>query len=288
MTNQNNLENPSMLNQHEFKEPCTVEFISKLTQLISIERIYMCHCEWKGNPVMKITILIPGSAKMHITAASALTEMVMSDYPEFKFEIFYIEDVRRALRYGNLVFYTICKEVNLVYQSDRYNSVLSGDVSARSALRRAKRSFKKEWKKVENFRAGFNFYFGKKNYAFAAFMVHQMFELSYRTVELLLIGKENFSHSIRNHQKMNQHVPVLGTLFKEGNKEEETLLDLLDAAYRSVRYEQDYKIELHQLLIIWLKAERMELQVFALCELIVGQFKDHMEAVAMSEVTDFS
>jgi len=256
---------------------CTLnqqEFISKLTQLMLLERIYLSHYQYGKTRYKELTILLPASGTLQISAAKALIAMVMADYPEYRFKIFYVQEVRWALKAGSLVFYTTCREENLLYQSEWAGALVVADVSAKVVLKQARRNFQKDWKKVTNFRDGFHFYFGQANYPFAAFMLHQVIELSYHIAEVLLIGREKASHAIRSHQKLMQaYDPELAEIFKEDEEGDMIMLSLLDDAYLSVRYEQDYVIEKDQLLCILAKADRMEKRIKELYELVVEEFK---------------
>jgi len=265
-----------------------MELINRLSKLIPIERIYLNDFEYKETRCKELVILLPSSSKLHITEVRPLVNAVMAGYPEYRFRMFYTQEVKHALRYGSMVFYTICRQEKLVYQSECHHTELSTDLCAKSILKKAKRNFKKEWKKVTDFREGFNFYLKQENYPFAAFMLHQVIELSYRAAELLVIGKVKISHSVRNHQKlMQQYVPEFGVLFNEADEYEMTLLTLLDDSYRSVRYQDTYTIDLEQLSSISLKADLMEKQIGLLYELIVTQFMADVkgkEALVAKEV----
>lgn len=257
----------------------TTELITRLTKLIPIERIYLNDFEYKETKFKELIILLPSSNKLHITEVRPLVNVVMAGYPEYRFRMCYIQEIKHALYYGSMVFYTICREEKLVYQSECHHTELSTDLCAKSVLKKAKRNFKKEWKKVTDFREGFQFYLKQENYPFAAFMLHQVIELSYRAAELLVIGKVKISHSVRNHQKlMQQYVPELGVVFNEADEDEMTLLTLLDEAYRSVRYEDTYVVDLDQLSSISLKADLMEKQIGLLYELTVARFMADVKA----------
>jgi len=53
--------------------------------------------------------------------------------------------VKQALKQGSIVFYAICREENLIYQSERYQTILlTGDLTAKAVLKRAKRNFTKD------------------------------------------------------------------------------------------------------------------------------------------------
>jgi hypothetical protein len=241
--------------------------------------------EYKQTQFKELIILLPSSDKLHITEIRPLVAMVLSRYPEYHFRIFYTQEIKRSLDYGSMVFYPICRDENQVYQSGCYHTELSNGMTAKVVLNKAKQNFKTEWKKVSDFKEGFEFYLKQDNYPLAAFMLHQVIELSYRTAELLVIGREKISHAVRNHQRlMYQYVPELGLIFNPDDEKDMTLLTLLDEAYRSVRYEHTYLIDRHQLQAILTKANLMKMLITTLYKLTVTQFTVHMKAEICSAV----
>jgi HEPN domain-containing protein len=251
------------------------EMIARIIKLISVERIYLSRFEYEENSFNELTILIPNSSKIHVIEARPLANMVMADYTDHRFRLFYLHEVKQALKQGSIVFYRICKEENLIYQMVGSNFVLMvPDLTAKAALQRTKRNFAKELKKILGFREGAQFYLKQKNYSLAALMVHQVIELSYRTIELIVVGREKISHRIRNHQKfMQQYVPELATIFNSQDEKEMKLLDLLDDAYRAVRYENAYRINKTQLIYFIEKADLIGEELAKLYDVVVEQFK---------------
>ncbi|MEJ2884374.1 HEPN domain-containing protein [Pedobacter sp. GR22-6] len=256
-----------------------MEFINKLAQLFPIERIYLKN-DFSASPEQRkeLTIVLPRSSKIHATEARPLIGMVMADHPEYTFSIFTVPDIKRALQYGSVVFFAICQEENLLYQSEGSADLLSPDITANAVLKKAKRNFEKEWKKITGFGDGFQFYMDQGNLTLAAFMLHQVVELSYRTVELLVIGKDKTTHSILNHQKLLKgYSAELASLFDEQDEAEMALLTLLDEAYRSVRYELDYEIDQEQLQQLSAKADLLKTLVLAQYEKMLASFTKEVE-----------
>lgn len=249
--------------------------IGRLTNLFTIERIYLSHFQYKGAGVVELTILIPHSSKLHILEVIPLVNMAVADYHGIRPRVFYMDEARRALRGGNLVFYRICQPENLVYQRTGGTvDLITPDLTAKVILRHVKREFKKELKKISGFREGAAFYMEREDYPMAAFMLHQVIELCFRTAELLIVGRDKTSHSLRNHQKlMRRYVPGCGIIFNEEDAQEEGLLSLMDDAYRAVRYETRYKVDRMQVLAFFSKADLIWERLAELFELVVEEFK---------------
>jgi hypothetical protein len=255
-----------------------MEFITRITNLIPVERIYLSRFEYKETGFKELTILIPNSGKMHITEARPLVNMVMAENAGYRFRLFYLHEVKQALIKGSIVFYTICKEENLVYHLAGSNFVLVlPNLTPKAVLNKVKRNFTKELKKIAGFREGAEFYIRQENCQLAALMLRQVIELSYRTAELIIIGRDKISHSVRNHQQYIQlYIPEMSVIFNQQDEEEMKLLDLLDDAYRSVRYENSYQIKQEQILAFNSKADLIGEQLTKLHQVVVEQFKQEL------------
>ncbi|WP_316788505.1 hypothetical protein [Pedobacter frigoris] len=253
------------------------EIITRITNLIPIERIYLSTFEYQNTKVKELSILMRNTSKLHIIEAKPLVEMIMNGYPEYKSRMFYTQEVYQAIAQGSMVFYSICREENLVYLSPDSTDVISVvALSANEVLCNANVSLQKEVKKIGGFREGAAFYIEQNNQLLAAFMLHQVIELSFRTAELLVIGKEKVSHSIRNHQKLMKHyVAEMGSVFNDQDDQEMILLALLDDAYRCVRYENDYEVSREELLFFVQKADLIGERLIDLYEIVIAQFEQN-------------
>lgn len=252
------------------------ELIARINKLIPVERIYLSQFQYKETSFKELVILFPNSSKLHITEARPLLNMVMADIPEYRFRVFYLHEVKQALLQGSIVFYSICREENLIYQLEGSDHVLLlPNLTAKAVSNKVKRNFEKELKKIGGFREGAAFYMNRQDVVMSTFMLHQVIELSYRAAELLVIGRDKISHSICNHQKfIQQYVPELGLVFNSQDEEEMKLLALLDDAYRAVRYENIYTVNDEQVLFFMSKADLMAKLIAELYKVMVAQFTE--------------
>ena len=115
------------------------------------------------------------------------------------------------------------------------------------------------------FKEGAAFFLEKGLYSQATFMLHQYIELWYRYAALFIMGKERKSHSIKELQTYVRSFSTgLGNLFNTEIEEEQHLLRLLDNAYISTRYENNYHINKEQILKIQEKADTIQKTVTCL------------------------
>jgi hypothetical protein len=251
------------------------ELVFRISGLITVEEIYFSHFKHQGADFKELIILIPKSSRLHIMEARPLVSMVISGYPEYKFRLFYAVEVQEGIAHGSMPFFSICKPKNLVYKAPESSFVLLPPLfTADSVLDKAHRNFSRELHKIAGFRAGVVFYIKALNYPMAALMLHQVMELSYRSAELILVGREKISHRIRNHLNFLQpYLPMVTKAFNHCNAEDMQLLDLLDKAYHAVRYEEDYSITAEQVSCLMAKADLLEQLIVETYQLMFDQFK---------------
>lgn len=176
----------------------------------------------------------------------------MSMYSHFRHKLYYANEVRHSIRKGGIAFFFRCQPDNLLYINSKANYVaLSSKLSPERVFKRANEALEMEKQKVKAFSDGAQFYLDKSNYQLCAFMLHQVFELCYRIVEIVIFGKEKLSHSIRNHNQIAlAYLPQLKLVFDRNDENDMTIMELLDSAYLSVRYENSYYITERQLLYL--------------------------------------
>jgi hypothetical protein len=251
------------------------ELVSRIANLISVEEMYFNHFNHQEADFKELIILIPKSSRLHIMEARPLVCMVISGYPEYKFRLFYADEVQAGLTHGSMSFFNACKPAHLVYKTSGSSFVLSPpSLTAEEIRNKAILNFKNEQHKIAGFREGVEFYMRKGNRPMATLMLHQVMELSYRSAELIMVGREKISHRIRNHQKYLQpYLLAVSRVFNERDEQDMKLLDLLDDAYHTVRYEDNYEIDKDQLDCLIVKANLLEQLLAETYQIIFNQFE---------------
>lgn len=232
----------------------------RLVNAILVDQIYFWQYEFQGICHQEFIILLPHTNKQFITEAKPLVGTVMSMYSHFRHKLYYANEVRNSIREGGIAFFFRCQPDNLLYINFEANYVaLSNKLSPQGVFKRANEAFEMEKQKIKNFSDGAQFYLDRGNYQLCAFMLHQVFELCYRMAEIVLLGKEKLSHSIRNHHQIAlAYVPQLKLVFDRNDEKDMTMMELLDSAYLSVRYENGYYITERQLLYLADKSQTLQ------------------------------
>ncbi|MGS2739341.1 hypothetical protein [Sinomicrobium sp. M5D2P17] len=234
------------------KNTALQKILSKITTLIDAQYIYTSDTG-KGEDMKKlILILFPEEALPRQNDHSAIIADILEGQEGFLLRLYTLEYMQKQMCEGNLFFIRICQSPNLVYRNEGQNmKPLSENIDMEKALATAKKRFETDCVKIKAFREGTDFYYDKEDYPQTAFMLHQSMEISFRLVEILVTGKEKICHSIAEHQKYIQHFfPQLGVLFDPENQYENRVLQLLDRAYKEVRYGYNYQISTEELLFM--------------------------------------
>lgn len=232
------------------------QIIDKIVNLLEVQYIYLSKVTIKEEEKPLLLILWQEGSSGLSDDLAPLVHRVFQEHADILFRTYALSFAERQLREGNLFFIDACKPENLKYSiPGQHLPALTEGMDMGKALEVAKDRFQKEYTKVADFKEGASFYIEKQNHVQAAFMLHQSIELAYRLTELLAIGKEKVCHSIANHQKyIRAFIQELGALFHP--EEETALLQLLDDAYKGVRYGSDYHITPEQIDKIQAKSEK--------------------------------
>ncbi|RNL83265.1 HEPN domain-containing protein [Sinomicrobium pectinilyticum] len=231
--------------------------IDKLTKLLEVQYIYEFPITTTGKQKNCVLIIKNHPDKSNDNLSSVAD--IFKDYPEYLYRAYPENYTREQLIRGNIFFIQACLPQYLQYHApDVEHQGLLSDIDLEQLLDGAETYFQEEFSKTIGFKQGAQFYQKKENYPQAVFMLHQAFELAYRTVELFTMGKEKVCHSIANHQQyILPFVPELGQIFSLENDSETKLVKLLDIAYRNVRYGRDYHITPEDIAILQAKLEKV-------------------------------
>lgn len=200
--------------------------------------------EYTGIIDIEIVILLSNKESANLQKVNSQIEVDMVDYVNFNHVTFISTTVKEKLALGDIFFFDACHPSRLLYKNPSCSYQLHPqNFSPKQDKRALQRIFDRENLKINEFKEGFYFYKEKKSFALAAFMMHQVFELRYRCMEILFLGKEKPSHNIRVHHRILRKVTTsLNSLFYEGKEEDNRLLTLLNEVYCAVRYEDEFQV----------------------------------------------
>lgn len=249
------------------------QIVRKLTVLLDVKYIYKSGVTFKNCNTSLFILILEGNCSSLTRELSSMVAKIFQEETNFLYRIFSFEYAARQLKEENLFFVHGCSWEKQIFRNPnaepdifhRYQIVEKVLVNIQSG-------FEKECKKITSFLEGAHFFIEKDNLPQAAFMFHQYIELWFRYAALFTMGKERKSHGIKELQTyVKAFVPELGNLFDTGAEKEQSLLKLLDEAYITTRYQNNYHINKAQILSIQEKAMKTYTLVSKL-------FNDKMEA----------
>lgn len=232
------------------------QIVDKLKSLLEIKFIYKSRFERESFLKPLLIIILKGNCSSLTQELSSMVAKIFQDETDFLYWIFSFEYALQQLKEDNLFFVNGCTWDNVIYHNpDTELDMFHMYQIPEKTLNNIQSDFEKECLKIAAFLDGASYFIEKTNLSHAAYMLHQYFELWFRFAALFIMGKERKSHSIKEQQTyIKSFAPELGNLFNTEEEEELLLLRLLDNAYISTRYENNYHINLEQISNILEKA----------------------------------
>ncbi|WP_445735307.1 HEPN domain-containing protein [Mariniflexile sp.] len=236
------------------------QIINKLKSLLEIKYIYETGTDKEGCFKPLLIVILKGNCSSLTNELSSMIAKIFQEETDFLYRIFSFGYAQQQLKEENLFFVHGCTWEKLIFHnSDTELESFHEYHITEKTLINIQSHFEKEHDKITAFLDGATFFIEKNNFSHTAYMLHQYIELWFRFVALFTMGKERKSHSIKELQTyIKTFAPELGNLFNTEIEEEQHLLKLLDDAYITTRYENNYHINLEQIHKIVGKANKME------------------------------
>lgn len=220
--------------------------LSDVLNVITIDRMFLSSKQTEGtNSFYFITAIIDINVDPVPPEFITLASKITKESP-FKIRIFTEEHVDSELQRGSFYFLEHCCAGQLIYASGQSENIaLYEQQYLNGYLRWAIKHYKVERKKIDSFLKSADLLISENQLNVAAFNLHQSFELSFRFIERMFLGKSKVTHSIISH--CNYCKPFLSNLIPFHLEEQNELLVLLDHAYTASRYENEYEISEKQI-----------------------------------------
>lgn len=221
--------------------------ISQLTEIFVIDEIFLWTFCWETESRHMLQILIRKGHGQTFTDANVYMRTVVKGGHKLDYVLCYPQEMQKKVLQGLGRAVLVCQPDNLIYQHPEAKKKVNVPViDVHEISNNTENYLQKEIQKVQAFLEGYQFYLNNNDLSHAAFMLHQVIELSCRAAEHLLVGDERRTHCLKTHHNyLGAYAPDLGDLF--GKNQRSVIVDKLDEAYSSIRYDQDYKIEKEQL-----------------------------------------
>lgn len=232
-----------------------IQVINKLSSFLEVKYIYKSDIVFEDYGKSLLIIVLKENIPSLNQGLSSIVAKIFQEETDVLYRIFSFEYAQQQLSEANLFFIHGCHLSKLIYKSDETDTGLKVPVLHKDTKEAMALGFENELSRVGAFMEGATSYIKNKNFPQAAFMLHQYMEIWFRNAELLVMGKEIKSHSIKEHQiHIKAFAPELGRIFNMDREEDRNLLKLLDEAYITASYSKNYHITKFQLEILSEKA----------------------------------
>lgn len=224
-----------------------------ILNVIAMDRAFLSSLQQEGGTKYYIITLfvdvnnepIPNEIVTFVTKTG-------KQYPGFRIRIYTEHQSEIGLERGALYFLLHCCCGTTIYASPNGENLFDYSEKAMDTLvKRAKRYFAIEMRKVDAFARTADGLIEEGDYAIATFNMHQAYELSFRFIEQMCIGRCKITHSIISHINYSKpFFPTLRPFSENSDMEESELLLLLEHAYNVARYGNEFEISKRQVLSI--------------------------------------
>lgn len=244
------------------------QIVSKLTSLLETRYIYRVQIGPENDNGALFIVILEGNGSSLSLELSPMIGKIFQEETNFLYRVFPYGYAEQQLKDGNLFFVHGCSWPNLIHSGPTEEmDLFHGYRADEKILDNIQFNFGKELAKINGFMEGAAFFLENGSLSQSVFLYHQVMEMLFRTAELFLMGKERKCHSIREHQAyIRAFAPEPGNLFDIQIEEEQLLLKLLDEAYITTRYGNNYHINNAQIGNIRQKAYRLYRMVAQLFE----------------------
>ncbi|MHA6279357.1 hypothetical protein ACXYMT_04175 [Salinimicrobium sp. CAU 1759] len=265
------------------------ELKRRIKEVEEVEQVYLLEDPIEGNIV---TFLVKEEHLANLIELSSKIGRTLENLPHKRFRIYSFSYAQEELKKGSLYFIKNCSLGDLIYNSSTSEITLRRQKEEiELLLKKATSSLEREIDRINSFTEGISFYRKRKEWAGAAFLIHQKIEWLYRCLETFAMGKPLICHKIANH--IAYACPFIygaGPIFNTARRDDLQLLEVLDRAYTESRYHSAYDVTKREIKLLAERAEMMDNQVreifsfrFGSCQKLLTKEKENIQVQA-SEV----
>ncbi|MBL1410235.1 HEPN domain-containing protein [Sphingobacterium faecale] len=212
---------------------------------LTVDEIFLW--TYNRNGIVQTIVQVHTHNKQRSSALRERCQRALQPMEGHYFTFYNTKEVQSRINDGLGRLYVNCQPRNRIYVNPNpINTVILPELSSEELLQHTRAYIKREKDKIIAFMEGYHLYYSKENYPNAAFMLHQALEISLRTVQKLLLGVEDRSHSIKqNIDFVRAYDPILEGLLS--TKEEELAVHKLTESYTCSRYKNNFTMDLQKI-----------------------------------------
>jgi HEPN domain-containing protein len=222
------------------------KLIDSILNVITIDAIFLSRKQIEGDTAYHILTLFTDVDNDPIpNEILALVSKLGKEHPDFRIRIYTEEQSEIGLSRGSLYFLEhCCLGITVYARLEGANLLDYPEMTLTNIIKRTIRYHDSEMKKVRTFANTADILIKEGDYAIATFNMHQAFELAFRFIEQMCIGRGKVTHSIISHINYCRHYfPTIIPFTKTSELDNNELLLLLEHAYSVARYGNEFEID---------------------------------------------
>ena len=258
------------------------ELLDSILNIITIDRAFLSRKQNEGNSeYYLLTLFVDFNNDPLPNEVRSLVAKKGKKYPDFRIRVYTENQSETGLERGSLYFLEHCCLGKTVFAHPEGENIMDYSTMAYETLtKRATRYHKSELAKVNAFANTANILIKEGDYAIATFNMHQAFELSFRFIEQMCIGRSMVTHSIISHiNYCKQFFPTLQPFLESSDIKNNELLLLLEHAYSVARYGNEFEITKVETKTIQSQMKEFIQEVESIFNRHLDQCKEHIEGI---------
>ena len=258
------------------------ELLDSILNIITIDRAFLSKKQIEGNiEYYFLTLFVDINNDPLPNEIRSLIAKKGKKHPDFRIRVYTENQSETGLERGSLYFLEHCCLGKTVFAHPEGENIMDYSTMAYETLmKRATRYHKSELAKVNAFANTANILIKDGDYAIATFNMHQAFELSFRFIEQMCIGRSMITHSIISHiNYCKQFFPTLQPFLESSDIKNNELLLLLEHAYSVARYGNEFEITKVQTKTIQSQMKEFIQEVESIFQKHLDQCKNQIEGI---------
>lgn len=258
------------------------ELLDSILNTITIDSVFLSKKQKEGNTEYYfLTLFVDVNNDPLPNEIRSLITKKGKKYPDFRIRVYTENQSETGLERGALYFLEHCCLGENVFARLQGENIMDYSTMAYETLiKRASRYYKSEMAKINAFANTAETLIKEGDYAIATFNMHQAFELSFRFIEQMCIGRSMVTHSIISHiNYCKQFFPTLQPFLESSEINSNELLLLLEHAYSVARYGNEFEVSKVQTKTIQSKMKDFIEEVESIFQRHLEQCKDYIEGI---------
>nr|WP_288934819.1 HEPN domain-containing protein [uncultured Allomuricauda sp.] len=258
------------------------ELLKSILNIITIDSAFLSQKQKEGNTEYYfLTLFVDVNNDPLPNEIRSLVIKKGKRHPDFRIRVYTENQSETGLERGSLYFLEHCCLGENVFARLQGGNIMDYSTMVYETLiKRGTRYFKSEMGKVNAFANTADILIKEGDYAIATFNMHQAFELSFRFIEQMCIGRSMVTHSIISHiNYCKQFFPTLQPFLESSDIKNNELLLLLEHAYSVARYGNEFEITKSQTTAIQSQMKDFIQEIESIFQRHLEQCKNQMEGI---------